>query len=422
MSKFSRFSVLTAVSGLMLAGIAYAVSTPRPASKSVASKATPPAVSIQSEFNSLTPTKAQSGPWGDLEWTTTYIEAPNDILDGLRKPDATPHWVFPDGTEASLRALFNRAGLAADVQQHLFDPKRVLIQGNTLTLFPQPADLEALKPQTREIIYAELAKWPVNEYYYSPVIIAGSLEDWLRDTKLRPQLQDVIRKVCYRRGNALAFSDLRVLFDYAVSDSEIEHIFKTITRTRTLVGELKLSPGSDIGQLLSYWTGGQPDSEIRPILEAAGARTGGSTIDIMHLLPPLARRRLYTFPTTDLIARGRYPDAHWTSFNFFTNSPQDPNLDLRPDDNHLLESYDQVKPPYRLGDLLCLLSAKGEIAHECVYIADDVVFTKNGPNSIKPWVLLPLKEVVDYFSQSANGDIKAYRRKWESAVATEAKP
>ena len=400
--------------GLALAAAAgLAAPTPRAVPKSVAApKATP-----VPESSALGPLKAHSGPWGDIEWTTAYIEAPAEILDGLRKPDANPHWSFPGGTVASVTELFTRAGLPPEMQKRLFDPQRVLLQDGTLTLYPQAADLEALTAHAREIIYAELAKFAGNEYHHEPFIIMGPLEDWLRDTNLRPQIQDLIRKVSYHYGKSVAFSDLRLLFDYAVSDAEVEHIFKTFTRSRTLLGELKISPGSDAVQLLNYWTAGQPNSEVQPILQAALQRTGGATLDLMHLLPPLPRRRLYTFPTPDLVARGRYPDSHWTSFNFFTSSPQDPSLEVGPDDNHLLEKYDVAKPPYRMGDMLCLTNSKGETVHSCIYIADDVVFTKNGASSIKPWVLLPLQDVKDYFSQSATGEIKTFRRKWPAVSA-----
>jgi hypothetical protein len=314
-----------------------------------------------------------------------------------------------------------RAGVSSDAQRRILAPERMMVQHGALYIYPKAEDIEALSPQARQVIYAELAKSPVNELHYNPVIIPGSLEDWLRDTGLRPQLQDIIRKMSYRYGNALAFSDLRVLFDYAVSDDELDHIFKTLTRTRTLLGELKVSPGSDGAQLMTYWTAGDPKSEVGPLLKAALERAGGASVDITHLLPPLPRRRLYTFPTGDLTARGRYPDGHWTSFNFFTSSSQNPSLELRPDDNTPLDDYEPVTDlKYALGDLICLLNAKGETVHTCVYVADDVVFTKNGGGGVSPWVLWPLQDVKDYFSHETSGETKVYRRKPDGAGAAPA--
>jgi hypothetical protein len=364
------------------------------------------------------PVKARPGPWGDLEWITTYLEAPDEILDALRTPDPNPHWNFPGGTEASIRGLFTRAGCPPDLQQRFFDPHRILVQDGAMTLFPQVTDLVALKPEMRQVIYSELAKSPINESQYEPIIIAGTLEDWLRDSRLRPELREIIRKMSWRRGKALAFSDLRVLIDNAASDTEVRRILKAVTRTPTLLGQLQISPGSATRALVEYWTAGNPRSEVLPIMESALHRTGGATLDITHLLPPLPRRRLYTFPTPDLGAGGRYPDAQWTALNFFTSHGTDPSLGPRTGDENFLADYVAVAPPYRFGDMLCLRDEQGQIKHACTYVADDVVFTKNGARSIKPWVLLPLQQVEDIYSGTATGKIDGFRKK--PAVVTRA--
>jgi hypothetical protein len=287
----------------------------------------------------------------------------------------------------------------------------MLTQDGIITLFPPLEDLEKMKPEVRQVVYAELAKSPLNEYHHDPLIIAGDVEDWLRDTKLRPELQNYFRKLSYRSGSVLAFSDIRLLLNHAESDAEVVHIFKTITRTRTLVGTLKINGSSNAQQLLEYWTGNHASSDVLPMLESATERSGGATLDITHLMPPLGRRRLYTYPTIDLLTRGRLPDCHWSSLNFFTSTPQDYYLDMRLAANRLLERYDPVESPYKFGDMLCLLNSEGQAIHSCIYIADDVVFTKNGENSLKPWILMPLRDVRDIYSRDATGVIKGFRRK-----------
>ena len=134
------------------------------------------------------------------------------------------------------------------------------------------------------------------------------------------------------------------------------------------------------------------------------------TLDISHFLPAFARRRLYTFPSPELIVRGRLPDCHWTSLNFFNPVTQDYYLDVRLAANRLLENYTIVEPPYRFGDMICLLNTEGQAIHSCVYIADDVVFTKNGENNLRPWILMPLEDVKDYYSRDA-AEVKGFRKK-----------
>jgi len=355
--------------------------------------------------------KAHPGPWGDIEWSSMYLEAPDFILESLAKPDPNPHWTFPNTTEAQVRQLFARVGLPEGMQKRLLDPKRELAREGSLTFFPLVDDLEALKPDVRSAIYAELSKYPENEWHHDPLFITGDIEEWLRDTKLRPELQDEFRRLSYRCGRALAFSDTRLLLNHATSDDEVEHIFKTVTRTRTLTGTLKVPPGTDARQLVAYWTGNRPGSDVLPILRFITERSGGARVDITHLLPPLARRRLYTYPTMDLLVRGRLPDCHWTSLNFFTTMAPDYYLDIRLAADRLVEKYDEVNSPYIFGDMLCFFNAQGQAIHSCIYIADDVVFTKNGQNSLRPWVLLPLQDVKDIYSRDMAGGIKGFRRK-----------
>ncbi|HEY2343563.1 MAG TPA: hypothetical protein VGH90_11055, partial [Chthoniobacteraceae bacterium] len=143
--------------------------------------------------------KAHPGPWGDLQWTSMYLEAPDYVLDTLPSAKTPPKWIFPGATKATLHELFNRAGLPARVEARLTAAASVHESG-ALTLSPTVEELEALSPEMRAVIYAELAKSDLNEYYHDPIVITGALDDWLRDTQLRPPLQDEIRKLSYRSG------------------------------------------------------------------------------------------------------------------------------------------------------------------------------------------------------------------------------
>jgi hypothetical protein len=52
-----------------------------------------------------------------------------------------------------------------------------------------------------------------------------------------------------------------------------------------------------------------------------------------------------------------------------------------------------------LGDLV-VFAAGGEIFHTAVYLADDVVFTKNGPRASRPWMLLPLEAMKAFYPRT----------------------
>jgi hypothetical protein len=51
-----------------------------------------------------------------------------------------------------------------------------------------------------------------------------------------------------------------------------------------------------------------------------------------------------------------------------------------------------------LGDLL-LLSARNEaVVHAAVYVADDLVFTKNGESYTQPWILMRMADMIDTYN------------------------
>lgn len=121
--------------------------------------------------------EGRAGPWGQLEISSMYIEAPDSSLDSVQRPNAVPIWNFPDGSDAGVRQLLTKAGLATAVQNRILDPKRVLKQGTVLAVFPPIEDLEIITPEARSIIYTELAKSELNEFHANPIYIVGGRID-----------------------------------------------------------------------------------------------------------------------------------------------------------------------------------------------------------------------------------------------------
>ena len=173
---------------------------------------------------------------------------------------------------------------------------------------------------------------------------------------------------------------------------------------------LKVDPNSDMKSIISYWTAGGRSLDVLPMLEAAGSRGVETEIDITHLLPAIPRRRLYTYPTMDLAVRGRMPDCHWTSLNFFELSPKDYFLDLRLAANHVMQGFEKISPPYGLGDVLLFMNPEGNAVHSCVYVADNIVFTKNGENTLSPWLLKRLSDVEEIYKRAPDWPVQVFRK------------
>ena len=354
---------------------------------------------------------SNSGPWGNLEIHSLYIEAPNSMLEALPKPNSTPRWCFSLNEEPSLKVLFTKAKLPQEVQDRLLDPQRKLVQDDVLTLFPQLSDLLALTIEQRSIIYDELAKSELNEFHAFPVyVLGGDVADWLREARLTDEQKKIVTKLIWHRGNAVVFSDVSALLNYSHSDAEVLQVFKLMTRMRTLIVNIKLPPGIDWKPLAHYWTAEHRMLETQPMLVSASERDSVTTLDITHLLPSLPRHLIYSYPSFELASRGRMPDCHWTSLNFFNTQPKNYYLDTRIAATNLKEHYNIVDPPYHFGDVLCIQTGEG-VSHSCVYIADDIVYSKNGENAFRPWLFLWKKDVEDIYLTDPNLHWQGYRFK-----------
>lgn len=353
------------------------------------------------------------GPWGDLEYYYIYLEAPDRLVNHFTMPNTLPKWVFADGTETSVRAIFQGAGLPAALQDYLLDPKRVTEDDDgNFTVFPPLPDLIAMTPEQRTGIYHELAKSELNDFHANPVYItSGDPNQWLAQCRLRTELREVIKKLTYMRGNVLCFSDISAVLGMCQSGSEAHDLFKTMTRTRSLMLRLRVKTETDLDQAVAYWSGTNRNKDIEPIIQSAVETEEIERLDCIHLLPSLPRRYLYSYPPAELAMQGRMPDCHWTSLNFFNYRPREYFLDTRLASMHVLENYKETDPPYNFGDILMFMTSEGNALHSCVYIADDIVYTKNGENMASPWLLMKISDVKRIYSHEHQTSIQGYRMK-----------
>lgn len=354
---------------------------------------------------------AKKGPWGELQVRTVYLEPPENILAIVSKPSSVTRWTFEQTTEKGVREIMEKAGLPAAVIGRLLSPTQLVSSGNSLVVLPKVEDLVAISQEARSAFYAELAKSVANEYQRDPVFIhGGDIDDWLAETELTKPQEEMLRKLLWRRGSALVFSDIQALLTLAKNSDEIAAVFRTITRIRSLLVELKLPLKEGRAEFIDYWSAGSLNAERAPFLVAITRRRATQMIDITQFLPTLARRRVYTFPTAAMGLKGRLPDCHWTSLNFFEDEPKDLYLDSAKASEHLLSGYVAIDPPFKFGDVLCFLD-NGEGLHTCVQIADDIVLTKNGESILAPWTFMLLKDVEDIYRRSANTRVQGYRLK-----------
>ncbi len=357
--------------------------------------------------------QANPGPWGELLISNIYLEAPDSVIDIAGKPDPVPRWTFPGLSVSMVKDLLIQSGVDLTLVERLTSSTQLKSSGAEIVIYPKLEDLLQIKGAVRDKLYTEIAKYPQNDYYTDPVfILSGDVEEWLVEATLNANQKDVVRQLVWHRGNALVFSNVGVLLGYAQNGEEIKNTLRAITRCMSLVVSKKFPLKQDQREaFLRYWIGNQPESPRMTFIKAISRETDiNDTVDIMHFLPVIMREKLYTFPSLRDGVKGRLPDCHWTSLNFFNLSPRDYYRSTSLAAIQLTQAYNQVSGPYQFGDVLCYTD-NGEGLHTCVYIADNIVLTKNGENILAPWVLLTIEDVSKIYKRSPTTQIQAYRLK-----------
>ena len=257
-----------------------------------------------------------------------------------------------------------------------------------------------------------LARWEANEFFHAPYFVPdGDVDAWLSGSNLRPDLIDIVRRTTYPAGKTFCFSDVSLLVALTKSHAEARAALKALSRTRTAILRLRLDDDSDIPKIAEYWSSGDANAkDFLPLLESVKTNPLVDHVDIIHVLPPYARKLMYTYPHPSLAIGGRYPDCHWTSLNFFNYRPEGRLFDTQGATMFVLENFEPDEPPYRYGDVLFFTDPQGRAIHSCIYLADDYVFTKNGANLISPWLIMKLQEVIDRYSVNGEPTIQIYRK------------
>ena len=101
----------------------------------------------------------------------------------------------------------------------------------------------------------------------------------------------------------------------------------------------------------------------------------------------------------------------FTSLNFFSDNPDERCTNDTYAAEVIQRDYFTVTTPPCLGDLILFRRGPDEIIHSCNYIADGIVFTKNGGSLGHPWMFARLSDLMDFYSQPTPVRISFMRRR-----------
>ena len=133
-------------------------------------------------------------------------------------------------------------------------------------------------------------------------------------------------------------------------------------------------------------------------------------MSLLYVLPQFARQRINTFPLLTMSGATKM-NCHWSTFNFFKETPDDRFADIDYLNKYLVENYFQIATPTAYGDVVLLLDGKNNLVHSAIHIADDIVFTKNGATYEQPWALMHLKDVMHIYALVPKLHISVWRNK-----------
>lgn len=352
------------------------------------------------------------GVWGQLETFEVLLEAPLDLIRAGEPKSVRTRWFFgklqQDAVAGLIRGIVRKEALA----EKLCNRDRWLEDSDGVTVFPRTEDILEIVENERVVLYRELASFQENSFHVEPEILFGnSFEEWIRGVHLSQNARDFIKAVSYRNGSMIQFSDIPALLGLLPTDQERVEALRALSRTPSLVAKMIITSTST-ENLAAYWHKGLRLKDTSSFMASVKRNKNVDRMDLLHLLPSGIRKILYTFPDPTQSRSGYLPDCHWSSLNFFNAQPLDRLADPVQATAYTLEKFTPIEPPYELGDVLFFTDTKtGDAYHSCAYLADDIVFTKNGRSPLQPWVLMKLENVKRLYDMHFETKISAYRRK-----------
>jgi hypothetical protein len=361
---------------------------------------------------------AAAGPWGHLTVTPIVVSPPLEYVaaDWGRNDDGPFRWHFPGTSVEVLHAFLASTGLTADQVARLEASVRADNRIRGLTLQPDLELLRSLDSQVRARLYFQLAKSRLNADHGNSFRFFGASTDaWLGGTPISAETRQLVEPLIYRNGDIMHFADVEIVRSLVKDPEELRRLAKALLRQSTMLVRLSVDQTSEIPKLAEYWGRGGRATDVRPLLESVvGAGSDGS-IDIVHLLPSFARNRLYRYPrlTTADMNKPALVNCLWTALNFFSPEPDDAFLQLDAALASLRSDYYVVESGFQLGDIAAFVDAEGDLFHVVVYLADDLVFTKNGTSPVSPWTIMPLERVKDFYRVHSEDPRLIYHRRNE---------
>ncbi len=340
------------------------------------------------------------GPWGQIETFQIVLE-PSDMV--LREPlyqIPLPTWSFPaDWNTERIAALFREHGIPASEIETMLLPENRHRDGNFQFFLPTENAILGLDPERRAALYEVLGQWTTNPYQSVPFSLGArdvSELAALAAHSLPPEVLQLADRLVYMKEPKHVFSDYFLVSRQLPDPASRLAFVKVLLRSPSLMVRLRIPPSANPAEVRRYWSLDGKYTGSLPFLDAAipvYEEEASEPIDLVHLLPPLPRQLLYAYSPRSLAVGTHRPDCFWSALNFFEDEFSQRFLDPVAGES-LGTEWLPIEGPSRFGDLVLIQSTVDDLAiHGCTYLADGLVFTKNGKSLVRPWLIQTLDEV-----------------------------
>ena len=360
---------------------------------------------------------AKPGPWGHMEYIPMSIDLPDEFVF-VPPPDHPPiRWFFQGYTKDKVIGLLRTSGLAEGQIDKLLQKASWSEETEGTSVEPGDELILDISPATREKLYTVLVEFPQNNRQIDPIWFrTGQVDERMEDSGLLPSSVELLKSLLYPHGSSLLlFADFEPAVRRLPDEHERRQFMKTVSRKETLLARVKIDADTDVESLANYWGVGGRRKDLVPFLNSLRRIEKGCKLNIVYLLPHFARDRLYNHPYTPADPAGKKQDCFWSAFNLFNETTDDRFCNMDFVGQAIKTDYYSILEPTQLGDLVFLTTHADTVVHAAAFLADDIVFTKNGESYTQPWILMHLDDMVNTYAvrHPVSGPLKVlyYRKK-----------
>lgn len=351
--------------------------------------------------------RCSPGPWGQLEkkrftFTVAHDQFPKELL--VPKPT---RWILPANSSEQVSELLLRVGVPRAETERLVRASTTRIAAGGSVLYPTDELIKNLAPTVRSKLYALLGRSPANASQHNPYSFRPDhFEARLNSTDLSSATKDVIRQLAYRGRALVLFADSDVVLRQTEDPTERRRVIGLLTQFSSYQVRLILDSASDSEQLSRYW-----GSASHLVSLLSGLSAGNTRVGIVELLSPFAKSKLNTYPERNERRPRVGPDCFWTAANYFHETPDDAFFNPEIVATYIQQQYESVSNP-TYGDIALFVDAGSRSpVHAAVFLADDLMFTKNGYHYWTPWTINTRAELLDWYGLHANVSVHYFRHK-----------